>query len=179
MPLNPRASHQARIIMLRWWWRTRLLGRRLLILLLVLTILYGLWPYATLWSLNHALIQGDQVTLAMLVDLGAIRNEIARRLNKETVSAIDGISDDFIDWLESGIQSHGVNAVETLVTLDWVREQLTARAPPGKGFLFVLSYGFFEGPRDFRVVIGSATARPVVMRLHLGATGWRVATLYY
>ncbi len=165
--------------MRHWPRRARLPGKRFLISCLIVAILYGLWPYATLWTLNHALIQGDQATLEFLVDLDAIRDEIARRLNKENVSAIDGISDRFIEWLEAGLWRHGANVLDTLVTLDWVREQLLARSSPGKGFLSQLSYGFFEGPRDFRARIGQPNADPVIVRLHLGGRGWRVSTFYY
>lgn len=163
----------------RWWQRARRPARRLLLLGLALVILYGLWPYATLWRLNRALVQGDETTLERLVDLDAMRDELARRLNKERVSAIDGLSDDFIEWLESGIRHHGVHALERSVTLDWVRTQLTASVLPSEGFSPSLAVGFFESPRHFRARIGQRNAAPVILRLHLDRRGWRISTLYY
>ncbi|WP_157174490.1 DUF2939 domain-containing protein [Thiocystis violascens] len=179
MPTITRARHRTWVAMHRWWRRARRPARRLLLLGLALVMLYGLWPYATLWSLNRALAQDDETTLERLVDLDAIRDELARRLNKERPSAIDGLSDDFIEWLESGIRYHGVHALERIVTLDWVRAQLTARALPGEDFPPLLVTGFFESPRNFRARIGHRNAEPVILRLHLDRRGWRVSTLYY
>lgn len=167
------------IAMCSWWQRPRLPGKRLLLAALALVALYGLWPYGMLWSLNRALIQNDRETLALLVDLDAIRDELTRRLNKEQVSAIETLSDEFIAWLATGIRQHGVTALEARVTLDWVCEQLTARSATGHGLPPMLSYGCFEGPFRFRVRLGQRHANPLAMRLRLSATGWRVATLYY
>jgi hypothetical protein len=179
VPAIARARHQVLVAFHRWWRRARRPARRLLLLGLALVILYGLWPYTTLWSLHRALVQGDAATLERLVDLDAIRDELARRLNKERASAIDGLSDDFIGWLESGVRQHGVQALERGVTLDWVRAQLTASTLPGEGFASLLADGFFESPRDFRARIGPRNAEPVILRLHLDRRGWRVSTLYY
>lgn len=179
VPAISRAHIRTLAVMHRWWRRARRPSRRLLILGLALTMLYGFWPYATLWRLNRALVLGDEATLEQLVDLDAIRDELARRLNKERVSAIDGLSDDFIEWLESGIRHHGVYALERIVTLDWVREQLTTRRLPKDGSPPIPAGGFFESPRNFRARIGQRNAAPVILRLHLDRQGWRVSTLYY
>ncbi|WP_201097871.1 DUF2939 domain-containing protein [Thiocystis minor] len=179
MPALARSRHRIWVLIRHWWRLARRSVRRLSILGLALVILYGLWPYATLWRLNRALAQGDETTLEQLVDLDAIREELARRLNKERVSAIDGLSDNFIEWLELGIRHHGIHALEHSVTLDWVREQLTSRRLPKDGSPPIPAVGFFENPRYFRVRIGQRNAQPVILRLHLDRQGWRVSTLYY
>ena len=173
MRISSRLQRQARIVMAQG--ERRLPVKRLLASLLVLLLLYGLSPYVTLWTLNRALIRDNQAALAVLVDLDAIRDELARRLNKNQESAIDALSDPFIQWLEAGIREHGAQALDTLVTLDWVRAQWPARP----GYPPVLSRGFFVGPRDFRLQIGAPDAPPVMARLHLGARGWRLNMLYY
>lgn len=157
----------------------RLPVKPLLASLIVLLLLYGLSPFVTLWSLNRALIRDDQAALATLVDLDAIRDEIGRRLNKDRDSAIDALSDPFIHWLEAGIRQHGARALDTLVTFDWVRAQMRPQLTVGQDLRAMLSRGFFVGPRDFRLHLGLPDAPPVMARLHLGASGWRLNMLYY
>lgn len=157
----------------------RLPVKRLLASLIVLLLLYGLSPFVTLWSLNRALIRNDQAALATLVDLDAIRDEIARRLNKDQDSAIDALSDPFIRWLETGIRQHGAGALDTLVTLDWVHVQMRPQLALGQDLRSMLSRGFFVGPRDFRLHLSAPDAPPVMARLHLGTRGWRLNMLYY
>ncbi len=173
------ARRQTRAIPSRWWRFSLVLGRRLLIPLLVLLLLYGAWPYTTLWRMNRALLRGDQSAIEALVDLTAVRDELARRLNKDQESAIGALSDPFIEWLESGIRRSGTEALDHLVTLEWVQERLLAKSNPGHGFLPAVSHAFFEGPRDFRVRIGQADRGPLVTRLHLSTRGWRITMFYY
>ncbi|MCG6897313.1 MAG: DUF2939 domain-containing protein, partial [Thiocapsa sp.] len=157
-------------------WPRRLPGRSLVVLLIV-TVVYGLWPYVTLWCLNQAVIENDQAAIVALVDVDAIRTEIARALNKEQSSAIDDLSDPFITWLERGLRRHGTTMLDELVTLDWVRERLLVQAVPGQGFVPAVSYAFFRGPWDFRVRIGEEDTQPVALRLTYVGFGWRVTML--
>jgi len=147
--------------------------------LLILLPLYLSWPYATLWRLNEAIVAGDEMALARLVELPAVREEIARRLNKEHPSAIAELSDDFIAWLERGIRRNGADALDDLVTLDWVRAELEARAPDQRGFLPGLTHAWFEDPLHFAVRLGPADPGALHLRLHFIGVGWRLVTLYY
>lgn len=174
-----RSRSQALATLRRWWRRWHQPVQRLLIPCLVLLALYGAWPYAVLWKLNRAVVQDDSAALAALVDLDAVRDEIARRLNKDRPSAIETLSDSFIEWLESGMRQRGAKVLQALVTLDWVHGRLQAKTLPGKGFLPALTYGFFAGPRDFHARIGSRESGPIMVRLHLDGKGWRVTMLYY
>lgn len=159
--------------------RRRLPSAGLLVVLLAPLLLYGLSPYVTLWHLNRALIENDQAALTTLIDLDTIRDEIARRLNKDQHSAIDTLSDPFIHWLETGIRRHGTEALDTLVTLDWVMAQLRRQLPATQTLLPVLPRGWFAGPRDVRLYLRAPDTPPVSVRLSLGADGWRLDMLYY
>jgi hypothetical protein len=161
------------------WRLARQVSTRAAMLLLIMTLLYGLWPYSTLWRLEHAVARDDRVTLAGLVDLDAVRDEIARRLNKDQVSLIEAVSDSFIDWLESGIRQHGVEALQVLVTLDWISEQFARIPTHGLGLLTSISEIFFEAPNDVRIRIERAPlAPPLSLRLQLDGLAWRVTMIH-
>ena len=156
------------------WRRARLV----LLPTLAVLLLYLAWPYFTLWQLDQALVCGDAAALVRLVDLAAVRDEIKRKLNKDSASAIGDLSDPFIRWLEAGIQAAGSGAVDQLVTLDWIREQLLANVA-GKGLLPRLSFAFFDAPDGFRLTVDGSGGNPVHARLTLGNAAWRVSALYY
>ncbi|MGQ9660078.1 MAG: DUF2939 domain-containing protein [Thermochromatium sp.] len=164
----------------RLWTRVHHAVRNTAILILVLTLGYGVWPYGTLWRLERAVLADDQATIAALVDLDAVRTEIARRLDKDQVSLITAVSDAFIDWLEDGIRHHGVQVLQRLVTLDWVREQfLLIPTLQGPGLWASISEIFFSAPDDLRVRIERAPlAPPLYLRLQLQGLAWRVTLIY-
>lgn len=149
-------------------------GTAALLLLLV-------WPYTTLWRLDQAVRADDPAALAGLVNLARIQDEIKRKLNKDADSDIGPMSDRFIQWLEKGIHALGSDAVERLVTLEWVRERLLAHAALGKegAFLGQVSYAFFDRGGGFRVHIGPPAANPTRVRLQLQGLDWRISAIYY
>jgi hypothetical protein len=157
-------------------WRQRAL--HLLILPVILMLGYAASPYVTLWRLNQALIHNDELRLEALVDLAAIRLEIGRALNKDQPSAIDQVSDSFIVWLEQGLRRHGTAVLDELVTLDWVRAQLTLKTGPRVGFFPAMTWAFFEGPASVRVRLGEPQGHPVLFRLSRVGLRWRVTLLY-
>ena len=164
----------------RVWLPVRHALTQALLLILVLTLLYGLWPYSTLWSLERAVVQDDFATIAALVNLDAVRDELARRLDKRQTSRIDAVSDVFIAWLESGLRQHGVAVLERRVTLHWVSEHFqqipTLHRP---GLWRSLSEVFFEAPDAVCLRIErSPTAPPLYLRLQLDGLAWRVTMIH-
>jgi hypothetical protein len=156
----------------------RLPASRILIPALVL-LAYLAWPYVTLWRLDRALAREDQGALASLVDLGAVREEIRHKLNKEETSSIGPVSDAFIDWLERAIRRNGTGAIDHQVDLDWVRGRLLSHSPPGEGLSAGLSSAFFDDPFHFSLRIGAPSASPVFARLSFRGTGWRMTAVYF
>ncbi|MEA3276764.1 MAG: DUF2939 domain-containing protein [Pseudomonadota bacterium] len=144
-------------------------------------ILFFIWPYATLWRLDQAVRVEDSAGLAALVDLDAIRSEIKQKLNKDADSDIGELSDPFIRWLEEGISTMGNDAVDQLVTFEWVRGQLLAQAVGGadRGFLPSVSFAFFDAPDGFNVRIGPASGHPVYAHLQLRGLKWWVNAVYH
>ena len=141
---------------------------------------YVAWPYYHVWRLDQAAILNDRTELNRLVDLEAVREQIKRRLNKEVDSAVGEVSNAFVDWLQTGIQRMGSDAVERLVTLDWVREQLLSKSDPHRptGFMGQISHAFFDRPDGFLVRIGELGEEPVHFRLSLQGAAWRMTALY-
>jgi hypothetical protein len=154
--------------------------RRVALIVGAALVAYLLWPYATLWRLDAAARSSDPEDLAALVDMAAVRDEIKRKLNKDAQSSIERLSDGFIAWLRTGIQTEGSGAVDRLVTLEWVRARLLAHNRPGEaGFLGRVSRAFFDAPDGLRVGIGPLDADPVWMRMQLHGFAWRVTAVYY
>lgn len=157
--------------------RPRPLGCYLIPTLVLLA--YLAWPYVTLWRLDRALTQGDTRDLAALVDLDAVRDEIRRKLNKESSSTLDAVSDVFIDWLEQAIRRNGTGALDQQVDLDWVRSRLLSHSAPGTGLLGALSSAYFDHPLHLALRIGAPEASPVYARLTFNGVGWRLTALRF
>ncbi|QIK38590.1 DUF2939 domain-containing protein [Caldichromatium japonicum] len=161
-------------------WRSvgRILGVILSILMLC-TLLYGVWPYLTLWRLERAAHQDDWETLAELVDLGRVRAEIQARLNKDQASVIGAVSDGFIAWIETGIHKYGREAIPSLVTLSWVRDQFARIPDHALGLWVAISGVFFAAPDDLRLQIERAPAAgPLFIRLERQGLSWRTTMIY-
>ncbi|HIC82368.1 MAG TPA: DUF2939 domain-containing protein [Chromatiales bacterium] len=149
------------------------------VMLLLLIGAWLAWPYVTLLRLERAAVAGNAATLEEIVDLDAVRTEIEKRLNKEMQSSIGEVSNAFVDWLQQGVMRLGSEAVDVLVTTDWVREQLLAKSSGGSdGFLRHISYAFYESPVIFLVRIGAADDDPVFLRMRLDGLRWRITAVY-
>jgi hypothetical protein len=151
------------------------------VLALILCLMaYVAWPYYYVWRLDQAAIVDDRAALQRLVDLGAVREQMKRRVNKEVEGTVGDVSNAFVDWLQDGIRRLGSGAVDRLVTLEWVREQLLSKTRPYErpGFVDQISYAFFERPDGFLIRIGKLGEDPVHVRLSLVGASWRVTALY-
>jgi len=142
-------------------------------------LVFLVWPYLALWGLSLAVADPDPEALAARIDLAAVRGEIRDKLNKDSSSTIGKLSDPFILWLELGIKRLGTHALDELVTMDWVRERLSAQAPPGQGFLPQVSYAFFDATGGFAVRLGAPNQAPAHFRMTLQGFRWRVTAVYY
>ncbi len=164
----------------RPFWRP--LGRLVGVILLVLlffVLFYGLWPYTTLWRLARAANEDDWVTLAELVDLDRVRAELQARLNKDQPSAIGAVSDEFIGWIETGIRRYGREAIPSLVTLNWVRDQFAHIPNHDLGLWATLSEVFFAAPNELRLRIERAPlAGPLSLRLERQGLSWRITMIH-
>ncbi len=154
--------------------------KTLIALLITCLLAFVAWPYYHLWRLDQAVVLNDRQALTGLVDLQAVREQIKRRLNKEVDSAVGDVSNAFVDWLQDGIRRMGGDALNRLVTLEWVREQLLSKSASGTkpGFIDQISYAFFDRPDRFLVRIGVLGEEPVHFHLSLVGLRWRMTSLY-
>ena len=157
------------------WPRVRLLAVGLALLVLG----YAIWPYLVLWRLDRALASDDREVLAQLIDLEAVRSQIARRLDKDSGSTLETASDAFVEWLAQGLKRDGLAVLERRVTLDWVRSLLVGRSPPGQGLGPVVTRAFFDDPLHFSVRLGRQGHGAVRLRLSFDGLRWRVTDLYH
>jgi len=151
--------------------------RPLLASIALLLVLYALSPYFTLWQLDQAVAAGSPAALEGFVDLGAVRSEIRRRLNKDRPSRIGEVSDGFIDWLQQGLRRGGTDALEQSVSMDWLHRLLLERSAAGPKLIGAVDYAFFDGVADFHVRIGAES--PLHLHLEPGWRGWQITAAYY
>jgi len=146
--------------------------------LLLLTFLA--WPFTVIYRLDQALQTNDQAAIHQLIDIRAIQQQIKRKMNKEVESSIGDVSNSFVEWLQDGIQRLGNDAIERMVTTDWVVSELRSHnADPRRGgFLDHLSYAFFDGPDSLLLRIGELDDNPVHARLTLKHLDWRITAIY-
>jgi hypothetical protein len=154
--------------------------KTLLALIIVLVLAVAASPYYCVWCLEQAVVANDTAALSEWVDLAAVREQIKRRLNKEVDSAVGDVSNAFVEWMQDGIARMGSEAVDQLVTLEWVRGQLLSKndANDAPGFIQHISYAFFEWPSGFFIRIGELGAEPVHVRFSLQWPWWRVTAVY-
>ena len=149
-------------------------------LLFLLILAFLTWPYTAIYRLNKALEQQHRQSLNEMIDIDSVRDQIKRKLNKNLDSSIGSVSNSFVDWLQTGIQQLGGDAIDKLVDEEWVAAQLRSHNPdPSEGgFLSHLSYAFFDGPDRMLLRIGELDDNPVHVHLSLEGTQWRVTAVY-
>ncbi len=149
-------------------------------LLLLFILAFLVWPYTAVYRLDQALAQHHRQTLAEMIDIESVRDQIKRKLNKNLDSSIGNVSNSFIDWLQDGIQKLGADAIDEMVNTDWVAAQLRSHNPnPNEGGFFgQLSYAFFDGPDRLLLRIGELDDNPVHAHLKLEGTQWRITAVY-
>ena len=150
------------------------------VLLLLIVTAFLIWPYTAVYRLDQALVRNDQQALSEMIDVDAVREQIKRKLNKNVQSNIGDVSNGFIDWLQSGIQRLGADAVDEMVDLPWVVRQLRAhnRHAEQGGVLDRLTYAFFDGPDRLLLRIGDWDESPVHAHLSLQGVSWRITAVY-
>jgi len=138
------------------------------------------WPYTVIYRLDQALQVNDREAIDQLVDIASIQKQIKRKMNKEVESSIGDVSNSFVEWLQNGIQRLGNDAIERMVTTDWVIAELRSHNadPRQGGFRKHLSYAFFDGPDSLLLRIGDLDDNPVHARLSLRDLEWRITAIY-
>ena len=154
---------------------------KLLLYAFVLLLLAFLaWPFTVIYRLDQALQTNDRQVIEQLVDIESIQLQIKRKMNKEVESSIGDVSNDFVAWLQNGLQRLGDNAIDQLVTTDWVLAQLRSHNPDPRrgGFFQHLTYAFFDSPDSLLLRIGELGDNPVHARLSLQKLEWRINAIY-
>jgi hypothetical protein len=147
---------------------------------ILLLAAFLVWPFTVIYRLDQALQDNDRQALEQLVDIESIQLQIKRKMNKEVESTIGDVSNSFVEWLQNGIQRLGNDAIESMVTLEWVIGQFRSQNPDPRhgGFLEHLSYAFFDGPDSLLLRIGELGENPVHARLTLQELKWRITAIY-
>ena len=152
-------------------------------LLLFALIAFGIWPYYSVFRLDHALGQPGTSALAELVDLPAIQANYKERLaGGLDVLPKTGETGEVMAWLEQNLQRLGDAALSQVITLDWVRSTLqraAARANTQKPPYLIagVTFAFFESYDRFLVRVGELGQGATHIRLRLEGGLWRVTDI--
>lgn len=152
----------------------------LLYAFVILLMAFLAWPFATIYRLDTALEEDDHQAIDQMVDIRSIQQQIKQKMNKEVESSIGDVSNSFVEWLQTGIQRLGNDAIDNMVNLDWAIAQLRSHNPDSRfgGFIGQLSYAFFDGPDSLLLRIGELGDNPVHARLTLLEMEWRITAIY-
>jgi hypothetical protein len=156
----------------------RLLGS----LLLLAVLAYGIYPYYTVYRIDVALTKPEAKVLLPYLDLPAIRAGYKGRFG----GAVDGFvprgdseADRALGWLAKNLQQLGDTALDQVITLDWVRDQLQDAAARGTvqrpaNFISGIDFAFFESWNRFVIRLGELGQDTTHVVLTLEGTEWKV-----
>ncbi|EIC20615.1 DUF2939 domain-containing protein [Thiorhodovibrio frisius] len=173
----------------QWWMREwhELRDRRLrlpkwawhaLVSLTLAGLLLFASPYWTLWRMSRAASSATPEALRPFVDLGAVRDQIRRRLNKDLKSDIGEVSDHFIEWIEQGLQQQGTAAIDHLVKLEWIAGLLRDESSQTP-LLERVIYAFYDPPHGFLIKLEQPDGEPVTLLLRPAPLRWRITAVSY
>ncbi|MBB1126130.1 DUF2939 domain-containing protein [Thiospirillum jenense] len=159
-------------------WRLSTRARQAIATVLILLVLFLLWPYWTLWCLNETSMSGNPNDLIDLVDFATVRDQIRRRLNKDSRSYVGTVSDAFVQWLEQSLR-HNKSDVLEQVNAHWLHDLLRNAVPNKQGFLSAVSFAGFDLPYGFLIQIERGHASRISLLLQPHPIAWRVVAVYY
>ncbi len=146
--------------------------------LLVLAIIgYLALPYYSLYRLDHALVANDTVQLNRYIDLDQVRSGLKRGLRVEGGGQQEGMASRIFRETANSMSAFTVDRV---VTMDWVRQQLSGTGGErGAVSLYEsLDHAFFESPNRFLVRLGELGENPLHFMMRREGLVWRVTELY-
>ncbi|MGQ9658941.1 MAG: DUF2939 domain-containing protein [Thermochromatium sp.] len=153
--------------------------------LLLLLILYGLWPYYSLYRLDGALLRPDPTELESLVDLSAIRANYKHRLEDGVSTLFPTADPDSVSgWIQQHIGRLDDSALEQAITLDWVRETLSTAVTQVTGqrlpeLIDAVDFAFFEAHDRFLVRLGRLGENATHLRLTWIGTQWKLTDIIW
>lgn len=142
------------------------------------------WPYYTLYRLDTALAEPDPAAIVSFVDLTAIRHHYQERLGEgvdRAVSRPGSEAEPILDWLAQGLRGLGVAALERVVTLEWVRDQLRSAAAAATDkrptyLMAGIASARFQSWDRFLVRLGQGSAE-TRLTFRLTDAGWRISAM--
>ena len=154
-------------------------------LLFVALLAFVAWPYYHVFRIDDALGKDDLDALAELVDLEAIQQEMAQRLDAGLQATTGPPAEgSMMSWLQQNLRQAGEEAVEQNITIEWVRDRLKAAVvrasdKPKPYFIRATTFGFFESYDSFIIRLGELGKNASHVRMKLEEDRfWRITGIY-
>ena len=149
--------------------------------LLAIAVVYGAYPYVTLFRLGHAIRSGDSVALQTLVDWSSVREGIKEDICDLVIDqpAAAKATHQLPPFGAGFVRGIASSSVDTRVTPQALVIAAQQRPDEPTGAAVQVAWAFFEGPRSFTVDL-RAPGRPVPIRLQMELRGvtWRVTRVW-
>ncbi|NEX20829.1 DUF2939 domain-containing protein [Thiorhodococcus mannitoliphagus] len=147
-------------------------------------IVFGVWPYYSLYRLDQALSEPDASAIAPFVDLGAIQQSYKARLSSGVDTILpttDRAAVPGLEWLAKSLRELGDQALGQVITLDLVRSMLREAAIRATDqrpvyFLAGVDYAFFASWNRFRIRLGDQ-GEPTEVLMRLEGIHWRITDI--
>ncbi|EGV31149.1 hypothetical protein ThidrDRAFT_2254 [Thiorhodococcus drewsii AZ1] len=160
------------------------MSRIITFLVAFLLIVYGAWPYYSIFRLDRALSEPDPAAIAPFVDLPAIRQSLKQRLAEGVRSDLPQGTDSsnpFVDLLAQGLSQIGDRLLEQGLDLTAVRNLLQATATQATDrrpayFIAGIHWAFFSAWNRFEIRLGEGdNATRILMQLE--GVSWRITDI--
>jgi len=145
------------------------------VFLIVLT--FVAYPYVRVYQIENTLVDNNMETLAAYVDLDEIRQSHKQQISKEADRTANMVGENVVsDLLRKGVSVLGNAAVDEVVDVAWVSEQLLEKSQGS--MTKSLSFAFFESPTRFNVRLRELDDNPSFVELTLQDWNWRITAIY-
>jgi hypothetical protein len=154
--------------------------RYLFALVVLAALIFGGWPYYTYYRLDGALAARDDLAMAQLIDLDAVRQNAKAASERRLQQQLPG--QDPVSALVRDGARLVTRTVTPDVTLDGVREMLRGPAAkadqPYPSLVSRTSFAFFESPTRFVARLGELSDPMTFVVMKFKDWRWRVTEVH-
>jgi len=144
--------------------------------LFIFAVIWTVWPYWAIYDLQTALVQGDKIRLASMVDWDSVREGVREDLKAAYTAKIVN-ADPRVQALSQAISSRAIDQVVNTQINPSMLSEMAKGGGDGSDPMEQVRYAFFSGsPLVFRMDIGAPFSTPDEQTIYLleWNLGWKL-----